>query len=69
MGAYIKKTGQQRQDDRSLSLRAVHRDPPDVRKLTDLLIRLTMQEIGRDRVIRHASSTPQQRHDAHRQVE
>ena len=44
MGKYVKKTGQRRQDERRLSVRAEERDPPDYDKLTELLIRLSLQQ-------------------------
>ncbi|AZZ39078.1 hypothetical protein C0Z10_04165 [Acidipropionibacterium jensenii] len=53
--AHRKTTGQQRQEDRQLRLRVVERDEPDLRKLTELLIRLTIQDIGRDRAVRSRS--------------
>lgn len=46
MGKYVKKTGQRRQDERRLSVRAEERDPPDYDKLTELLFRLALRESG-----------------------
>ena len=44
MGKYVKKTGQRRQEERRLSVRAQQRDPPDYDKLTELLIRLSLRQ-------------------------
>lgn len=49
MGGYVKKTDRRRYEDRSFSVRAVHRDPADLHKLAEVLIRLTLQETGRSR--------------------
>lgn len=46
MGDYVKKTSRRRYDERQFSVRAVHRDPPDLHKLCEALIRLTLQEVG-----------------------
>ncbi len=46
MGAYVKKTSRRRYDDRQFTVRAVHRDTPDLHKLCDALSRLTLQEVG-----------------------
>lgn len=46
MGRYVKKTTRRRREDRNLAVRAVHRDPPDVDKLCQLLIRFTLQDMG-----------------------
>lgn len=59
MGKYVKKTNRRRQEDRHLSIRAVHRDPPDLHKLSEALIRLTLQEIGESRAQRRAEETPE----------
>lgn len=56
---YVPKTGQRRYADRQFSIRAVHRDQPDLHKLAELLIRLTLQETGRDRAVRRASQPPE----------
>ena len=45
MGRYVKTT-RRRREDRNLSVRAEHRDPPDVDKLCQLLIRFTLQDMG-----------------------
>lgn len=58
MGKYVKKTGQRRQDERRLSVRAEERDPPDYDKLTELLIRLALRESGSPE--ERASQAPRQ---------
>lgn len=45
MGKYVKKTARRRHDERHFSARAVHRDPPDLHNLCEVLIRLTFQEV------------------------
>lgn len=59
MGCYVKRTGQRRYDERSFSVRAVHRDPPDLHKLAEMLIRLTLQETGLSRAERRAAELPE----------
>ena len=59
MGKYVKKTNQRRREDRHLSVTAVHRDPPDLHKLCEVLIRLTLQETGESRIRRRAEETPE----------
>jgi hypothetical protein len=59
MGAYVKKTDRRPYEERSLSVRAVHRDPTDLHKLAELLIRLTLQETGRARAERRAAEVPE----------
>ncbi|SER92818.1 hypothetical protein SAMN05443377_11926 [Propionibacterium cyclohexanicum] len=59
MGSYVKKTDRRAYEDRSFSVRAVHRDPPDLHKLAELLIRLTLQETGRTRAERRAAELPE----------
>ena len=59
MGAYVKKTARRPYEERSFSLRAVHRDPPDLHKLAEALIRLTLQETGRTRADRRAAEAPE----------
>lgn len=59
MGRYVKKTSRRRYDERQFSIRAVHRDPPDLHKLCEALIRLTLQEIGEERARRRASEVPE----------
>ncbi len=55
---HVKKTGQCRYEDRVFSIRTVHRDPPDLHKLAEVLVRLTVQETGRDRPIRRGQRPP-----------
>ena len=59
MGAYVKKTSRRAYEDRSFSVRAVHREPPDLHKLAELLIRLTLQETGRTRAEHRAAEAPE----------
>jgi hypothetical protein len=59
MGSYVKKTDRRRYDERTFSLRAMHRDPPDLHKLAEVLIRLTLQETGRSRAERRAAELPE----------
>lgn len=58
-GRYVKTTNRRRYEDRRFSIRAVHRDPPDLHKLAEVLIRLTLQETGRSRAIRRAAEPPE----------
>lgn len=58
MGAYVKKTNRRRYEDRSFSVRAVHRDRPDLHKLAEVLIRLALQETGRARAEHRAAELP-----------
>lgn len=58
MSAYVKKTDRRRYEDRSFSVRAVHRDRPDLHKLAEVLIRLTLQETGRTRAEQRATEPP-----------
>ena len=46
MGTYVKKTDRRRYEDRSFSVRAVHREDAALHKLAEVLIRLTLQETG-----------------------
>jgi len=59
MGSYVKKTSRRRYDDRSFSVRAVHRETPDLHKLAEVLIRLALQETGRTRAERRAAEPPE----------
>ena len=59
MGKYVKQTSRRRYDERHLSIRAVHREPPDLHKLSGMLIRLTLQEIGESRASRRADEVPE----------
>lgn len=59
MGTYVKKTDRRRYDERSFSIRAVHRDAPDLHKLAEVLIRMTLQETGRSRAEVRAAEPPE----------
>lgn len=59
MGKYVKKTARRRYDERQFCVRAVHRDPPDPHKLCEVLIRLTLQEVGQSRAQRRAEDAPE----------
>lgn len=59
MSRYVKKTGQRPHAERSLSVRAVHRDPLDLHKLAEALIRLTLQESGKSRAAARAAEPPE----------
>ena len=59
MSTYSKKTGQRPNDERSLSVRAVHRNPVDIHKLAEALIRLTLQESGKARADARATELPE----------
>lgn len=59
---YIRKTNQLPQGERELTLRADLHDPPDLDKLTELLIRLALQQSGQHRAVKptrppHPSAT------------
>jgi len=56
MGTYVKKTNRRRYEERSFSVRVVHRD---LHKLAEVLIRLTLQETGRTRAERRAAEAPE----------
>ena len=43
---YVRKTGQRQQSERELTIRAHFREPPDLDKLCELLIRLALQQSG-----------------------
>jgi|GEM_PF-1580494 len=49
MGRYVKKTTRRRREDRNLTVRTEHRDPPDTDNLCQLLIRFTLQDMGESR--------------------
>lgn len=59
MGAYVKTTGQRRYEERLFSVRPVHREPPDLHRIAEVLIRLTLQETGRSRAERRAAEPPE----------
>jgi hypothetical protein len=52
---YRRKTTWRPREERQLSVRAEHRGTPDLENLTELLIRLTLQETGQRRIERSAS--------------
>lgn len=54
---YQRKTTWRPREERQLSVRAEHHDNPDLGKLTELLIRLTLQETGQRRIEHSASPT------------
>ena len=43
---YTRKTGQRQQSERELTIRADFHDPPDLDKLSELLIRMALQQSG-----------------------
>ena len=43
---YARKTGQRQQSERKLTIRADFHDPPDLDKLSELLIRMALQQSG-----------------------
>lgn len=49
---YVRKTNRRSREERNLSVRAEHRDTPDLDKLTELLIRFTLQDAGEQRATR-----------------
>lgn len=55
---YQRKSGQRRYEERSFSVRAVHRDPVDLHLLAQVLIRRTLQQDGRSRAARRAIEPP-----------
>ena len=59
MGTYTKKTERRRYEDRVFSVRAMHRDPVDLHKLAEVLIRMTLQENGRSRAQQRAGELPE----------
>ncbi len=59
MGKYVKKTARRRYDERRFSVGAVHRDPPDLHKLCEVLTRLTLQEVSQSRAQRRAEDAPE----------
>ena len=58
MSRYVKKTDRRPYDERSFSVRAVHRERADLHKLAEVLIRLTLQETGESRAAREATRVP-----------
>ena len=59
MSRYAKKTDRRPYEERSFSVRAVHRERADLHKLAEVLIRLTLQETGRSRAERRAAAIPE----------
>lgn len=57
--SYVRKTDRRRYEDRKFSIRAAHRDPVDLHKLAEVLIRLTLQETGQTRAIRRNQEPPE----------
>ncbi len=49
---YVRKTNRRSREERNLSVRAEHRETPDLDKLTELLIRFALQDSGEQRAIR-----------------
>ena len=43
---YVRRTGQRQQSERELTIRADFHDPPDLDKLSELLIRMALQQSG-----------------------
>lgn len=48
---YEKQTDRRSREERHLSIRAVHRDQPDLTLLTELMIRFALQDLGERRVV------------------
>lgn len=59
MSDYVKKTNHRRYEDREFSVRPVHREAPDLHKLCEVLIRMTLQETGQARAARRAAEVPE----------
>ncbi|GAA2524099.1 hypothetical protein [Rarobacter incanus] len=47
---YEKQTDRRSREERHLSVRAVHREQPDLTLLTELMIRFALQDLGERRV-------------------
>lgn len=58
MGKYQRKTAQRPYEERSFSVRAVHREHTDLHKLAEVLIRMTLQNTGETRAARAAATVP-----------
>ncbi len=56
---YVKKTSERRREDRHLTIRVERGDPPDLDKLRQLLIRITLQHIGKERARGHGQGGPE----------
>lgn len=48
-GHYEKQTDSRSREERRLSIRAVHREQPDLNLLTELMIRFALQDLGERR--------------------
>lgn len=57
MSRYAKKTDRRPYEERSFSVRAVHRERADLHKLAEVLIRLTLQETGESRAATRVPDT------------
>lgn len=55
---YRRKSGHRKYEERSFSVRAVHRDPVDLHLLAQVLIRRTLQQDGQHRAARRAIEPP-----------
>lgn len=55
---YRRKTDYVPRDERRLSVRAVHRDEPDVDKLAEMFIRLALQRVTDARTARENTAAP-----------
>lgn len=58
MGNYQRKTIQRPYEDRSFSVRPVHRERTDLHKLVEVLIHMTLQNTGETRTARAAATVP-----------
>lgn len=57
MSRYAKKTDRRPYEERSFSVRAVHRERADLHKLAEVLFRLTLQETGESRAAERVPDT------------
>ena len=48
-GHYEKQTDRRSREERRLSIRAVHREQPDLNLLTEIMIRFDLQDLGERR--------------------
>jgi len=55
---YQRKTERRRYEDRSFSVRAVHRDPADLHLIAQVLIRFALQQTGKSRAEQRAAEPP-----------
>ena len=58
MSRYAKKTDRRPYEERSFSVRGVHRERADLHKLAEVLIRLTLHETGESRAVRAVTRVP-----------